>query len=118
VRVDYADCLQRLVRSDLGIARFYRRITQPFGARFHATRALSVARETGNEKLIHESESFLDGLPEVADLPAARHVDEKDFAHDATDVRSALETQKKPEADTQAAKPPVPTPTQTPPGKP
>jgi len=100
VRVDYADCLRRIVQSDLGVARFYRRVSQPFGARFHAARALEVARETGDRELIRETESFLRSLPEVAALPGEiRGVGDDAFSHDATDVRSALDARTQPPAE-------------------
>jgi hypothetical protein len=51
VRLDYGDCLRRLVLSDQGIARFYLRIDQPYGARLHAARALEVARLAGDAEL-------------------------------------------------------------------
>lgn len=63
VRLDYADCLQRLVRSDLGIARFYERIERSHGARYHAERALRLALDTTNPKLIAEARSLLESLP-------------------------------------------------------
>jgi outer membrane protein assembly factor BamD (BamD/ComL family) len=55
VRLDYGDCLRRLVLSDLGIARFYLRIDRPYGARLHAARALETARLAGDGGLEQES---------------------------------------------------------------
>lgn len=52
VRIDYADCLTRLARSDLAIARFYTRIGERYGAVLHAERALEEAQTTSDEKLI------------------------------------------------------------------
>ena len=52
VRLDYADCLGRLVQNDLTVARFYRRIDKTAGARLHADRALEVARASEDERLI------------------------------------------------------------------
>jgi hypothetical protein len=69
VRVDLADCLRRIAASDLGIARFYRRIDQPFGARFHAGRALETARLARDEGLATAAETLLGALPAVAALP-------------------------------------------------
>jgi hypothetical protein len=106
VRLDYADCLQRLVQSDLGIARFYRRISQPFGARFHAARALSIARETSDQVLIARVEGLLRSLPEVAELPGqVRGVDQGAFAHDATDLRPTLETRREAAVEEQEQEP-------------
>jgi hypothetical protein len=59
VQRDYGDCLRRLVLSDQGIARFYLRVDQPFGARFHASRALETARRSGDEGLVARSEGLI-----------------------------------------------------------
>lgn len=59
VRRDYGDCLRRLVLSDQGIARFYLRVGRPFGAQFHAQRALDVARLTGDGDLVSGCEALL-----------------------------------------------------------
>lgn len=47
VERDLADCLGRLVRNDLIVARFYKRVDKPYGARLHALRAVSTARDGG-----------------------------------------------------------------------
>ncbi|HVS19397.1 MAG TPA: hypothetical protein VMT18_12405 [Planctomycetota bacterium] len=67
VRQDYGDCLRRLVLSDQGISRFYLRIGQPFGAQFHAQRALDVARLTGAEELVTGCEELLVRANELAE---------------------------------------------------
>lgn len=59
VRLDYGDCLRRLVLSDLGISRFYLRIDRPFGARYHAVRALETARLCGDQPLAQRSEALI-----------------------------------------------------------
>jgi tetratricopeptide (TPR) repeat protein len=59
VRRDYGDCLRRLVLSDQGISRFYLRIGRPFGAQFHAQRALDIARLTADGGLVAECEALL-----------------------------------------------------------
>lgn len=59
VRRDYGDCLRRLVLSDQGIARFYLRIGRPFGAQFHAQRALDVARLTGDVEMVAACEELI-----------------------------------------------------------
>jgi len=69
VRIDLADCLRRLVESDLSIARFYRRIGQSFGARFHAQRAVEEARRSGDEALVARASTLLERIPRVAALP-------------------------------------------------
>lgn len=58
VRLDLADCLGRLVNNDLAVARFYRRVDEPEGARLHALRALSTARLAGYEELIADAEAL------------------------------------------------------------
>jgi outer membrane protein assembly factor BamD (BamD/ComL family) len=63
VRLDYADCLQRLVDSDLSVARYYRKVDQAFGARLHAERALAVANQTGDERVIARAKQVLESLP-------------------------------------------------------
>jgi outer membrane protein assembly factor BamD (BamD/ComL family) len=60
VRVDYADCLTRLTRSDLGIAHFYTRTGERYGAVLHAERALEEARATADAKLITEASAAAD----------------------------------------------------------
>ncbi len=93
VRLDYADCLARLVRSDLGIARFYRRIDQPYGARFHALRAREVARTSADAELLADCESLLASLPEVEALPGEIRQPPPDaFRQDETEIRGALES--------------------------
>lgn len=89
VRFDYADCLARLVASDLGIARFYRRIDTPFGARFHAARALEIAAIAANPDLVASASSLLARLPEVTELPgrAAQPGDDA-FSTDPSLIRS------------------------------
>ena len=69
VRIDLADCLQRLVEGDLSIARFYHRVHRSFGARFHAQRALEVADRAGSERLVARAASMLERIPDVASLP-------------------------------------------------
>lgn len=59
VRVDYADCVRRLVISDQVIARFYLRIGEAFGARLHARRAVETARLTGDADLVARCEKVL-----------------------------------------------------------
>lgn len=92
VRLDYADCLQRLARSDLSIARYYRRIDRPYGARYHADRALRVALETGDERLAREIRALLTDLP-YADPDQAAPIDDDAFAADSTLLRSTIEEQ-------------------------
>ena len=63
VRLDLADCLQRLADSDLGVAEFYRRVDNAIGARRHAERSVREARDAGDESRVRRAESFLDALP-------------------------------------------------------
>ncbi|MBM3990683.1 MAG: hypothetical protein FJ298_06705 [Planctomycetes bacterium] len=101
VRLDLADCLERLVRSDLGIARFYQRIDQPFGARFHALRGREVARESGSSALVAVTEALLSELPDVSTLPGERRASEDAFAPDDDELRDALERARDAEARSQ-----------------
>lgn len=59
VRIDLADCMQRLTDSDIAIARFYETVGNRTGFAFHARRALEQAREGGNPEQIAEAESLL-----------------------------------------------------------
>ena len=61
-RLDLADCLHRLVLSDLGIAGFYRRVGRPDGARLHAQRALETAETAGDERLARRSRDLIASL--------------------------------------------------------
>ncbi|MBI5431663.1 MAG: hypothetical protein HZA52_02410 [Planctomycetes bacterium] len=60
VRLDYADCLARLARSDLSIAHFYTRIGERYGAVMHAERALEEAHATGSTDLVTEASAAAD----------------------------------------------------------
>lgn len=98
VRLDLADCLERLVQSDFGIARFYQKIDQPFGARFHALRARDVARESGSTELVAAAEALLAELPDVSTLPGERRARDDAFAPDEEELRDALERAREAEA--------------------
>lgn len=50
VRIDLTDDLRRLADSDLGIARFYRRVKNGYGQNLHAERALDEALLAGDEE--------------------------------------------------------------------
>ncbi len=63
VRLDLADCFLRLHESDMGIARFYRRVDNDFGARFHATRAVEEANLGNDPERAKAAEEFLAALP-------------------------------------------------------
>jgi outer membrane protein assembly factor BamD (BamD/ComL family) len=60
VQLDYTDCLQRLCESDLSIARYYQRLGNPFGASYHAERALKLAQQGLGEKLVARAQNMLD----------------------------------------------------------
>jgi tetratricopeptide (TPR) repeat protein len=69
VRLYLADCMRRLSDNDLIVARFYRTVDNPFGARRHAERALEearVAQDAGRERA---AEEFVAELPPAAPLP-------------------------------------------------
>ena len=67
VRAGLTDCLRRLAASDIGIARFYRRVDNAFGARFHAERAVLEAEQAGDEALGVRAREFLDTFPPADD---------------------------------------------------
>jgi hypothetical protein len=92
VRLDYADCLQRLVQSDMGIARYYRRIDRPYGARYHAERALRLALDTGDERLTRDARKLLASIPEVS-AAASAPIDDDMFSADSTLLRTTLDEQ-------------------------
>jgi hypothetical protein len=64
VQEDLADCRTRLARNDLGVARFYERIEQYNGARYHAERARADAHAAGFVRLDREAEQLLARLPD------------------------------------------------------
>lgn len=102
VRLDLADCLERLVQSDFGVARFYQKVDQPFGARFHALRARDVARESGSAELVAEAEALLAQLPDVSTLPGERRPPDDAFNPDEEELRDALERAREAEARSEA----------------
>jgi len=63
VRAGYTDCLRRLARSDVLIARFYRRVGNTYGARRHAERALEEADRALDASGRAAAEDILRGLP-------------------------------------------------------
>lgn len=69
VEYDLADALVRLTVNDLGVARFYVRIDNDYGARRHAERALAQARQAGDASLTADAEAILSGLPPGEALP-------------------------------------------------
>ena len=86
VRADLARCQLRLANNDLIVARYHRRIDQPFGVRQHAARALDLALDAqslgtqdassgGATALIEDAEGLLAWAqarePEPTDAPAS-----------------------------------------------
>jgi tetratricopeptide (TPR) repeat protein len=57
-----AECRRRLVRSDLGLARFYQRTRSPEGQRLHAERARALALEANLTGEAQQAERLLEGL--------------------------------------------------------
>jgi hypothetical protein len=102
VRLDLADCLARLVESDFGIARFYQKIDQPYGARVHALRARDVARESGSAALFDEAEILLASIPDVQALPGDRRPSDKAFSQDEEELSEALERARASESRSEA----------------
>lgn len=62
-RRDLVDCNMRLYESDMGISRFYAKVESPWGARFHALRAIDEAREAGDAEREAEARDWLASLP-------------------------------------------------------
>lgn len=88
VRLDHADCVQRLIENDLSVSRFYLRVEQFYGARLHAERALAEARVTGNAKLIGTAESLLNSIP---DDSQSRTPDASSFSADESLTRTLID---------------------------
>jgi len=63
VRLDLTECFLRLHESDMGIARFYVRVDNDFGARFHSTRAIGEAQAANDSDREEEAVAFLATLP-------------------------------------------------------
>ena len=63
VRLDLGECYLRLHESDMGIARFYKRVDNDFGARFHGNRAAEEARLAGDEERESKALAFVAKLP-------------------------------------------------------
>jgi tetratricopeptide (TPR) repeat protein len=63
VGVQLGDCLRRLCDSDLSIAGYYVTIDNPFGARFHARRAIEEARDAGDAERMSRAQAMVDALP-------------------------------------------------------
>jgi len=72
VRAGYTDCLRRLARSDVLIARFYRRVGSSFGARLHAERALEEADAASDTAGRDDAEAILRDLPPAETSERAR----------------------------------------------
>jgi hypothetical protein len=70
VRIDLGDCLRRLSDNDMIVSRFYERVDNAHGARYHAERAIVEARDAGDEERVAEAQAWLDELPPDTDLPA------------------------------------------------
>ena len=55
------ECQARLVRSDLGLARYYERTGRSYGVRIHAERALRTAQDAGLTEEARAARELLDG---------------------------------------------------------
>mgnify|MGYP002629090968 CR=1 FL=1 len=53
------DCLRRLSSSDLGIARFYARVENNEGKRYHAERALELAQNANDQTLAAQARALM-----------------------------------------------------------
>lgn len=68
------DCLQRLADNDMMVARFYRTVDSPAGARQHAARALETAKRAGNPEQLEEIRAFLEAVDEIESLGPPRQI--------------------------------------------
>ena len=68
------DCLQRLADNDMVVARFYRTVDSPAGARQHAARALETAKRAGNPEQLEEIRAFLEAVDEIESLRPPRQI--------------------------------------------
>ena len=59
VRIDLTDCLRRLADSDIGIARFYRRVDNDYGQNLHAERALQEAELAGDTERMERARALM-----------------------------------------------------------
>ena len=57
-----AECQRLEMDSDLSIASFYRRVDKSFGARLHASRALELAIQVGDQGRIRRANEILDDV--------------------------------------------------------
>lgn len=96
VDITRIDCLQRLADNDLVVAKFYRRVKSPTGARQHAERGLGFAIRSGNVEQQEEIREFLASVDEIErveapdSLPDAPSFDAFDPAGTGTSTPSTL----------------------------
>ncbi len=64
------DCLQRIADNDLIVAKFYRTVKSPDGARQHAERALEFGKRAGNQEQQDEIRAFLASVDEIERVDA------------------------------------------------
>jgi outer membrane protein assembly factor BamD (BamD/ComL family) len=62
-RKDLVDCNLRLYENDMIVSKFYAEVASPWGARFHALRAIDEAREAGDAAREAQAREWLQGLP-------------------------------------------------------
>lgn len=62
-RKDLVDCNLRLYENDMIVSKFYAEVESPWGARFHALRAIDEAREAGDAAREAQAREWLQGLP-------------------------------------------------------
>lgn len=70
------DCLQRLADNDLIVAKFYRRVDNPTGARQHGERALEYGKRAGNAAQQDEIRGFLESVGEIDRVDAPIVIDD------------------------------------------
>jgi hypothetical protein len=69
VRILLADALRRLAENDLIISRFYARVGNDFGARWHAERARDEALDAGDDARAARASKWLESLPPAEPSP-------------------------------------------------
>lgn len=87
------DCLQRLADNDMVVARFYRTVDSPAGARQHAARALESAKRAGNPEQLTEIRSFLEALDEIESVGPPREIPQGIRPEDAVPLDGELDQQ-------------------------
>ena len=87
------DCLQRLADNDMVVARFYRTVDSPAGARQHAARALETAKRAGNPGPLEEIRAFLEAVDEIESLGPPRQIPQGNLPQEIVPLDGGVEQQ-------------------------